>query len=70
MPDQSEVTDLENEIAELRHTVDELRQQVGGRSDGPGDPEDTAASLQNIQENEAILGTLEARLAGLKGETQ
>ncbi len=70
MPDQSEVTDLENEIAELRSTTDELRKQVGGQSFGVGDPEDTAAALTNVAENEAVLATLEQRLAGLKGETQ
>ncbi len=70
MPDQSEVTDLENEIAELRRTIDEVRQQVGGQGVGAVDPEDTAAALTNIEENEAVLGTLEARLARLKGETE
>jgi hypothetical protein len=67
VPDQSEVTDLENEIAELRRTIDEVRQQVGGQGVGAVDPEDTAAALTNIEENEAVLGTLEARLARLQG---
>ena len=69
MPDQSEVTDLENEIAELRRTNDELRQQVGGQGLGAVDPEDTAAALTNVEENEAVIGTLEARLARLTGDT-
>jgi hypothetical protein len=68
VPDQSaEVADLENEIAELRRTNDEIRQQVGGQGVGAVDPEDTAAALTNIEENEAVLGTLELRLANLKG---
>ena len=70
MPDQSEVTDLENEIAELRRTIDEVRQQVGGQGVGAVDPEDTAAALTNIEENEAVLGTLEARLARLQGDSE
>ncbi len=68
MPDQSEVTDLENEIAELRRNNDQLREQVGGQGLGAVDSEDTAAMLTSIEENEGILGNLEQRLARLKGD--
>ena len=70
MPEPSEVTDLENEIAELRRNNDDLRKQVGGQTFGAGDSEDTAAALNNIEENEAILSTLEKRLATLKGDAE
>lgn len=70
MPDQSEITDLENEIAELQRNNAELRDQAGGNGLGAVDPEDTAAALMNIQENDAIIGTLQLRLARLKGESE
>jgi len=52
---------VEEEIAGLRESVTELRRQVGDRSDGNLEPEETAATISSAEELEAILDTLETR---------
>jgi hypothetical protein len=52
---------VDEEIAEMRESVVELRRQVGDRSDGSVEPEETGATINSAEELEAILDTLETR---------
>lgn len=57
---------VEDELAQLRITVAALREQIGDRSGGTTDPADQAAALTAIEEQEALLGVLDARRAALR----
>ncbi len=52
---------VEEEIAGLRESAADLRKQVGDRSDGSLEPEETAATISSAEELEAIIDTLESR---------
>jgi phage shock protein A len=56
---KQELADLDNEIAQLRDSLEQ--QRIALRSDGAQDSEDVAAALTNIEEGEGALGALEAR---------
>jgi F0F1-type ATP synthase membrane subunit b/b' len=58
---RAELERVDGEIAELRASAAEIRQQVGGRSDGTVEPEETAATIGSAEELEAIADTLVAR---------
>jgi chromosome segregation ATPase len=58
---RQELHDIEAQIAEVRSSIDELREQVGGQSYGAQDAEDVAAALTNIEEQEGVLSALEQR---------
>lgn len=58
---REEIRVVEAELAELRRTAVELRRGIGSRSDGPNDAEDTAAAITSAEEQEALIGVLEAR---------
>jgi predicted RNase H-like nuclease (RuvC/YqgF family) len=63
---KQELADLDNEIRELRDSLEQVRTQM--RSDGPQDSEDIAASLTNIEESEGALSALEARRERLQAQ--
>lgn len=52
---------VDQEIAEMRESVAAVRRQVGDRSDGSVEPEETAATISSAEELEAILDTLQTR---------
>jgi len=52
---------VEEEIAELRESAASLRRQVGDRTDGNLEPEETGATIASAEELEAIVDTLETR---------
>ena len=58
---REELRVIEEEIAGIRESVAELRRQVGDRSDGSVEPEETAATISSAEELEAILDTLQTR---------
>jgi hypothetical protein len=62
-----ELRSLDEEIAETRASAQELRQQVGDKSDGNLEPEETAATISRAEELEAILDSLQNRRDELAG---
>jgi hypothetical protein len=52
---------VDEELAGLRTTAEELRTQVGERSDGPIDPAESATVITAAEEQEALIGVLAAR---------
>jgi hypothetical protein len=52
---------VEEELAELRRRVGELREQLGDRTDPAGDAADMASVLTIVEEQDALIGGLEAR---------
>jgi hypothetical protein len=56
---------VDEEIAELRASAAELRRQVGDRTDGTLEPEETASTISSAEELEAIVDSLETRRDGL-----
>lgn len=52
---------VDEEIAEMRESAAALRRQVGDRSDGSVEPEETAATISRAEELEAIISTLQTR---------
>lgn len=71
MADQSntsDLADLDAQITEQQAQIDSMRAQIGGQTDGPMDPEDTAAALTNIEEIEGVLDALRQRRNRLAGD--
>jgi hypothetical protein len=58
---RDELTDLEQQIAELRRQSAEARRRVGQQWDAPTDSAEIATELQGAEEAEAFLRALEAR---------
>lgn len=58
---RAELQTLDEELAVLRSEVDQIRRRLGEHAEGPTDPAETAATLTNVEEQEALVGTLEAR---------
>jgi SMC interacting uncharacterized protein involved in chromosome segregation len=56
---------VEEEIAGIRESVAQLRRQIGDRSDGSVEPEETASTISSAEELEAILDTLQTRRENL-----
>ncbi len=52
---------VDEEISELRASAAALRRQVGDRTDGSVEPEETAATISSAEELEAIVDSLETR---------
>ncbi len=50
---------VDEELADLRRTVRELRNQI--RDTGPSDPEDRTAAITAADEQEALVSALETR---------
>jgi hypothetical protein len=60
-PPEEELRLVNDELDSLRETVVELRGQIGARTDGTTDPAETAALIESADEQEALIGALEAR---------
>jgi hypothetical protein len=58
---RAELRLVEEELAGVRRAVAQLRAQIGGRSDGAVDPEDTASAITAAEEQEALAEILQAR---------
>lgn len=56
-----ELRAVEQELEGVRASVTALRRQVGGRSEGATDPEETAAAIRSADEQEALAVVLESR---------
>jgi hypothetical protein len=52
---------VDEEIAGLRATAEQLRAQVGDRADGATDPAERAAVITAAEEQEALIGVLTER---------
>jgi chromosome segregation ATPase len=61
-----DLKDLENQIAELETTIRQMHKRIGDRDDSPSDPEELATHLTEIEEQEAVLGTLRERADALR----
>jgi len=58
---RDEIRVVDAELDELRRTAAGLRAEIGGRSDGTSEPEEMAATITSAEEQEALIGVLEAR---------
>jgi hypothetical protein len=56
---------VEEELAQLRESAADLRRSVGSRSDGAGEPEDTAMVIAEAEEQETLIEVLEGRRGAL-----
>ena len=69
-PDQAaelrtQLSSVDSEIEQLRRTAEELREQIGDRSDGATDPAERAAVITAAEEQEALIGVLTTRRESL-----
>lgn len=62
---RQELGDIESEISAIRASTDDLKARSGAAAGGVEDPEEQAADLTSIEEQEAILGVLEQRRESL-----
>jgi len=60
--------ELDSEIAELRHSNDDVKAHVGPEGDGVEDSEEIAADLTTIEEGEAVLDLLEQRREAVRAQ--
>jgi hypothetical protein len=65
---QDEIRTIDAELAQLRRISAELRSEIGHREDGATDPEDLAATITAVEEQEALIGVLEARRERLQAQ--
>jgi hypothetical protein len=65
---RDEILSVDAELAELRRVSAELRSEIGHRTDGATDPEDLAAAITSVEEQEALIGVLEARREKLRAQ--
>jgi hypothetical protein len=63
---REELRDLEDRLAEQQREADELRQEIGSRSDGPGDRVDLTSLITSLELQEAVIESLEARRRELR----
>jgi len=56
---------VDEELAGLRETAEELRSQVGERTAGPIDLAESASAITAAEEQEALINVLEQRRDGL-----
>jgi hypothetical protein len=61
-----ELEQVDAMIAELRSQAEQIRQEVGEKEDGPGDPGDTALLISSAEEQEALVAVLEDRRGKLR----
>ena len=66
-PDElrAQLRSVDDELEGLRRTAEELREQIGDRSDGATDPAERAAVITAAEEQEALIGVLTTRREGL-----
>lgn len=65
---RDEILSVDAELAELRRLSAQLRSEIGHRDDGATDPEDLAATITSVEEQEALIGVLEARREKLQAQ--
>jgi biopolymer transport protein ExbB/TolQ len=58
---RDELKDLEEQIAELRRSAQEIRTRIGGGWDAPTDEVEIASALTHAEEQEAFIRALEER---------
>ena len=58
---RAQLQTVDEELEGLRRTAEELREQIGDRSDGANDPADRAAVITSAEEQEALIGVLTNR---------
>lgn len=63
---ERELQQVDSMIAELRSQAEQIREEVGNREDGPGDPGDTSQLIRSAEEQEALLAELEDRRGKLR----
>ena len=66
-PDElrAQLRSVDVELEGLRRSAEELREQIGDRSDGATDPAERAAVITAAEEQEALIGVLTTRREGL-----
>lgn len=64
---RAELRSVEEQLTQLRATAKQMRRGIGERDSGSVDPEDLAAALTSVQEQEALIGALERRRESLLG---
>jgi hypothetical protein len=60
---REELKEIDDGLATLRATVEDMRKQIADRSYGSGDRLDTTTLITEAEEEEAVVATLEARRA-------
>jgi small-conductance mechanosensitive channel len=63
---RQELRDLDEQIAELRRSVEDIRRRIGQEWDAPADEVDVATALTGAEEQEAFLRALEERRERLR----
>jgi uncharacterized coiled-coil DUF342 family protein len=63
---RAEIDKLEGEIEGMRKTAQELRSGLDDAASGPAEPEERAAAIEQAEEQEFIIESLEARRDELK----
>jgi hypothetical protein len=58
---ESELRDLEEQIAEMRRSAEEIRRRIGNEWDAPTDQAEIASELQQAEELEALVRAREER---------
>ena len=58
---QEELQVVEEDLARLREAAADLRRHIGEGWDEPTDPEERSVLIQGAEEQEALIGELEAR---------
>lgn len=58
---EERLREVETDLDALRRDVRDVRERIGDRSDDPTDPEERAALLTSIGEQEALLTRMEER---------
>ena len=58
---RDEIRVVDAELVELRRIAAELRAQIGGRFGVGSEPEEIATTITSAEEQEALIGVLEAR---------
>jgi hypothetical protein len=66
-PDElrAQLRSVDDELEGLRRTAEELREQIGDRSDGATDPAERAAVITAAEEQEGLIGVQTTRREGL-----
>ena len=63
---KAELALVERDLAEARKEVDDLRQELGERTDGPGDAVDATTLIEQLNVAESLLEDLQLRRTTLR----
>jgi predicted nucleic acid-binding Zn-ribbon protein len=63
---RDELQQVQRELDEVRDSAATLRRQIGERSDGAADAAETSMLLTEAEQQEAVVATLEQRMARLQ----